>query len=83
MLFNNKKVKIMKNTISTLLVATTFGLILSSTAMAGEEVDALTLSFQNNAATDSTTPVYMSKTSYTTAVVSTGSVLEMCYDSTK
>lgn len=82
MLFNNKEVKIMKNTISKLLVVTAFGLILSSSVMAGEDVDAFTLSFQNNVTTDNTMPLYINKASYTTGELSRGSVLAMCYDST-
>jgi hypothetical protein len=82
MLFNYKKVKIMKKTISTLLVAITFGLILSGSAIAGEDVDDFTLSFQNNVATDSAIPLYINKASYTTGELSRDSILAMCYDST-
>ena len=71
----------MKNTITKLLAVVTFGLILSSSAMAGEDVDALTLSFQNNSI--STTDVHISRASYTPGIVSSDSVLGMCYDSVK
>ncbi len=71
----------MKNTITKLLAVVTFGLILSSSAMAGEDVDALTLSFQNNSV--STSDVHINKVSYTPGIVSSDAVLGMCYDSVK
>jgi hypothetical protein len=71
----------MKNTITKLLAVVTFGLILSSSVMAGEDVDALTLSFQNNSV--STSDVHISNVSYTPGIVSSDSVLGMCYDSIK
>jgi hypothetical protein len=73
----------MKNTISKVLVAVTFGLVLNSSVMAGEDVDLFTLSFQNNNSIVNTTGVQISKVSYTPGVLTTGSVLAMCYDSVK
>jgi hypothetical protein len=71
----------MKNSIIKLLAVVTFGLILSSSAMAGEDVDALTLSFQNNRV--STINAHIRKTSYAPRIISSTSILDMCYDSEK
>lgn len=71
----------MKKSIIKLLTVVTFGLMLSSSAMASDEVDALTLSFQNNSV--STASAHISKASYTPRVVATNSVLDICYDSSK
>ncbi len=73
----------MKNTINKVLITAVFGLILSASAMAGEDVDAFTLSFQNNNDTAYATDVHISKASYAPGIVTTHSVLAMCYDSVK
>ena len=73
----------MKKTIGKVLVAATFGLILSSSVMAGEDVDAFTLSFQNDSSSVNATDVQIRQVSYTPGILITGSVLAMCYDSVK
>ena len=73
----------MKKTIGKVLVAATFGLILSSSVMAGEDVDAFTLSFQNDSSSVNATDVKIRQVSYTPGILITGSVLAMCYDSVK
>lgn len=73
----------MKNTISKILVIATFGLTLSSSVMAGEDVDTFTLSFQNDTSNVSTTNIQISQASYTPGILTSNSVLEMCYDSVK
>ena len=73
----------MKNTIKKVLVAATFSLVLSNSVMAGEDVDSFTLSFQNDSSIVNTTNVQISKVSYAPGVLTTGSVLAMCYDSVK
>ncbi|MCK5813582.1 MAG: hypothetical protein KAH03_04955 [Cocleimonas sp.] len=51
--------------------------------MAGEDVDTFTLSFQNDTSNVSTTNIQISQASYTPGILTSNSVLEMCYDSVK
>jgi hypothetical protein len=68
----------MKKTTRKLLLVTAFGLFLSSSIMASEEVDAFTLSFENNSNVEPVS-AFISKVSYTTGVFDTNSVISMCY----
>jgi hypothetical protein len=70
----------MKKTTSKLLLAAVFGLVLSSSVIAGEDVDAFTLSFENNVNIEPVS-VFVSNVSYTPGNFVTNSVLAMCYDS--
>ncbi len=70
----------MRNTIGKILVAATFGLILSGSVMAGEDIDAFTLNFTNDASTESVTGVKVNKASYTPSTLTTDSILDICYD---
>ncbi|MCK5917689.1 MAG: hypothetical protein KAG34_04660 [Cocleimonas sp.] len=67
----------MKNKMYKLLAVVSFGLILSSSVMAGEHFDAFTPHSQGYSA--STTGV-ISKTSYTPSIT-TDSILGICYNS--
>jgi hypothetical protein len=73
----------MKNTIGKILVAATFGLILNSAVMAGEDVDAFTLNFKNDTSNVSVTDVQISQSAYTPNILTTNSILEICYDTAK
>jgi len=68
----------MKNTTRKVLLVAVFSLFLSNSVMAGEEVDAFTLSFENNSNVEPVS-AFVSKVSYTTGVFDTNSVISMCY----
>jgi hypothetical protein len=77
----------MKNSIIKILTITTFSFLLNSTAIAGEDVDALTLSFQNNTQEIMERDAVFKKVSFNnsyiidSAIIS--NVLDINYDSVK
>ncbi len=77
----------MKNTIKKVLTIAAFGFILNSSAMAGEDVDAFTLSFQNNSQDIVERDVVFSKVSFSNPYISdhttSSNVLDFNYDSVK
>jgi hypothetical protein len=77
----------MKNTIAKVLTIAAFGFILNSLAMAGEDVDAFTLSFQNNSQDIVERDVVFSKVSFSNPYISdhttSANVLDFNYDSVK
>jgi hypothetical protein len=78
----DKEVKIMKKTMVKLLAVVTFGLVLGSSAMAGEDVDAFTLSFQSNVQELAEVDAVISKASFVSEQVS-HNVLDIHYDANK
>jgi len=72
----------MKNTTPKLLSVIIFGFFLSSSVIAGDDTDAFTLSFENNANIEPVS-VFVSNVSYTTETFDTNSVLSMCYSTHK
>ncbi|HFC91684.1 MAG TPA: hypothetical protein ENJ51_03660 [Leucothrix mucor] len=77
----------MKNKITKLLAVVTFGLILSSSAMANEEVDTFTLGFQNNSQDIMERDAVFSKISFSNPSMNDhatdSNVLDLNYDSVK
>jgi hypothetical protein len=72
----------MNNPITTLFAVITFGLILNSAVMAGEEVDAFTLSFQNNSQEVIDREMSINKVSFIISSSDmTSNVLDLHYDS--
>ena len=77
----------MKNTMTKVLTIAAFGLVLNSSVMAGEDVDAFTLSFQNNSQEIIERDVVFSKVSYSNPYISDhatrANILDLNYDSVK
>ncbi|MCK5897131.1 MAG: hypothetical protein KAG20_10010 [Cocleimonas sp.] len=72
----------MKNTMIKLLAVVTFGLMLGSSAIAGDDADALTLNLQNNVQKLATVDAVISKASFAPDKLNRN-VLDINYDSTK
>lgn len=71
----------MKNPITAGLAIVTLGLILNNVAVAGEDVDAFTLSFQNNTQEIIERDAVISKASFTTHHALSDNFLDLHYDS--
>lgn len=73
----------MRNTIGKILVAATFGLILSGSVMAAENVDKLTVNLKNDTNKVSVTDVKISQSTYIPNILPSNSIFDLCYETSK